>query len=71
MSNDEDGRHIFQWMAILAAGIAVVFLASLLPAFARLRGFLNRMFSPRRLRRFAIVAVWIRRQIILFYVEEN
>src|ERR1700722_8548622 len=71
MSTSEDARHIFQWMVILAAGIVVVFLASLLPAFAPLRRFLNRLFSPRRLRRLAIVAIWLVTAIILFYVEEN
>ena len=71
MSTSEDARHIFQWMAILAAGIAVVFLGSLLPVLAPLRQFLNRLFNPRRLRRLAIVAVWVVTAVILFYVEEN
>lgn len=71
MSTSEDARHIFEWMVILAAGIAVVFLASLLPVFGRLQRFLNWFFSPRIFRRLAIVTIWVVTAIIFFYVEEN
>ncbi len=68
MSNDEDFRHIFEWMAILAAGIAVVFLLSLLPALDRLQ---RRLFTPRTVRRLGIAAIWVVTLVLLFHVEEN
>jgi hypothetical protein len=71
MQTDEDWRHIFEWLVILSAGVAVVFLASLLPVLGPVQRFLNWLFSPRIRRRLAIAGIWGATIIVLLFALDN
>ena len=65
---EESKRHFLEWFVVLAAAIAVTFLASLLPIFQR---FFNWLFSGRVVRRMLIGLAWLVTIAVLFYAEED
>jgi hypothetical protein len=65
---EESRRHLVEWLVVLVAAISVTFLASLLPMFQRLNGWL---FSRRVVRKMLVALAWLVTIIALFYAEED